>query len=499
MSHRLRKCISAALASIILLGSTPKSMAAGFTDVPTNAWYAQAAEYTAEAGLFSGVGGNLFAPDVPMSRAMFVTVLAQHCGNYADAKRFYNMQAPEPFQDVFAGAWYGEAVSWANCAKLVSGKTPETFAPNDAVTRQEAAVFLYTYAQRTGNDLSHTGTSLAQFTDAPFTAAWARDAMDWAVEHHLFSGLPDGTLSPGKTLTRAEAAVVFWQARKVLTSNHIAYPMTDTAAALGFTADTYPRLDGASSLIGRIHEAMFGSLDPNSYSGLAASYQKLAAGEVDLLLVPDAPEDVLQLANGIDLEAVELARTGLVFYTFSENSADSLTVEQLRSIYRENAVENWSEIGGPDKPLAAIATSRETDSDRYQLDRMILQGSALAPEIEANNLVDENRKVLYFAALGHTFTDGPFGQGAYCLGYDVFHADQNRADLPKDSLKSLKIEGIAPTDETIANGSYPLTYSLYAVTRADLPEDHPARKLIIWLQTAEGRKYLASSEMVTVW
>lgn len=52
----------------------------------------------------------------------------------------------------------------------------------------------------------------------------------------------------------------------------------------------------------------------------------------------------------------------------------------------------------------------------------------------------------------------------------------------------MSINGVYPTDETIANGSYPLSKIVYAITRKDVPEDSNVRELISWLLTSEGQK-----------
>ena len=113
-------------------------------------------------------------------------------------------------------------------------------------------------------------------------------------------------------------------------------------------------------------------------------------------------------------------------------------------------------------------------------------------------MVEENRQVLYFTALAHTFPqgDGPFSRNAYCLGYDGFAASQNRPDIPQDSVKALKVDGVSPTEETIADGSYPLAYRVQAVLPAGLPQEHPARKLAAWLQTEEGHVLLRNAGLV---
>ena len=51
----------------------------------------------------------------------------------------------------------------------------------------------------------------------------------------------------------------------------------------------------------------------------------------------------------------------------------------------------------------------------------------------------------------------------------------------------LSFEGVAPTDNNIADGSYPLADAYYAVVRSDLPQEHSARNIIKWLESDEGK------------
>lgn len=58
----------------------------------------------------------------------------------------------------------------------------------------------------------------------------------------------------------------------------------------------------------------------------------------------------------------------------------------------------------------------------------------------------------------------------------------------KDNVKFLSINGVEPSDATIADGSYPLTKTVYAIYRKGEPEDSNAKKLVKWLKTEEGQK-----------
>ena len=59
--------------------------------------------------------------------------------------------------------------------------------------------------------------------------------------------------------------------------------------------------------------------------------------------------------------------------------------------------------------------------------------------------------------------------------------------LGENELKLLEINGVYPTDETIADGSYPLSGYNYAVVRADEPKDSPARRMVDFLLSEGGQ------------
>ncbi len=483
MRSKGRQAVAACLAGLLLAGTGPHSLAAEkFADVPQNAWYASAVDYVSEAGLFAGVGGGKFAPHAPMSRAMLVTVLSQRSGGAEEFQKYYNVTAPA-WGDIPDGSWHEMPVKWAKYAGLISGRGQGLFAPDDSVTRQEAAVILYQYARATGHEVSHSGRGLDRFPDRESAAPWAREALCWAAESQLLAGLPDGSLQPGGILTRAQGAVVLRRLEAVAPGKQVTYPMTETADALGVTAENYPQVAGGSlTLQTELYRAMYGDvLPPEGRLGpasAAGAWQALANGEAELILVPHSPEDVEALAGDMDLERVELGRSALVFYTCGENTASGLTLEQAKDIYQGSLI-SWQALGGPERPLVVLDSDRAQDDSRLQLERLILQGgpvSAPAQMAEGN--------MLRLAAWAQNPED------AYNLGFGRFHASLDFPDIPAGSLKPLAFEGVSPTGETVADGSYPLGYSYYAVYRGDLPEGHPVRGLVSWLQSQEGKGIL---------
>lgn len=174
-----------------------------FGDVKESAWYADAVDFTAGRGLFSGVGGGNFAPDETLSRGMVVTVL--YALEEAGAQKTEGL-----FSDVAGDAWYAQGTAWAVKSGIVSGYGDGQFGPDDAITREQLALMLYRYAQYMKLSTG-AGASLNAFGDKEAVSSWAQQAMSWAVSAGILGGTPEGNLNPGGTATRAEAAVMVSQ------------------------------------------------------------------------------------------------------------------------------------------------------------------------------------------------------------------------------------------------------------------------------------------------
>lgn len=104
-----------------------------------------------------------------MSRGMLVTVLHRLEGSPAP-------QQSAGFTDVADGAWYYDAVCWANENNIVNGISGTEFAPDQALTRQTLATILYRYAKTIGLATGEKD-SLESFADGADTADWAKEAM----------------------------------------------------------------------------------------------------------------------------------------------------------------------------------------------------------------------------------------------------------------------------------------------------------------------------------
>lgn len=177
-----------------------ETVKADFADVAADAWYADAVQYVYENGMMSGTSETTFSPDLTTTRGMIVTILYR-------LENEPTVTGTTAFTDVAADQYYANAVAWAAQNGIVSGIDATTFAPNNAITREQMAAILYRYAQFKGCDVS-AKADLSVYTDAAQVSTYATDAMAWANGAQLITGTSQATLTPAGNATRAQVATI---------------------------------------------------------------------------------------------------------------------------------------------------------------------------------------------------------------------------------------------------------------------------------------------------
>ena len=165
----------------VLVSLSAKVAEPVFYDVKEETWYAQAVRFTAANGLFAGIEEHVFAPDIPMTRAMLVTVLARL----------------EGVDTTTGSTWYEAGRQWA----MENGISDGTNMDNP-LTREQLATMLWRYAGEPA------ASSLSGYADAAGVSDWAAQAMAWCVEQGIIGGTTATTLSPQTQATRAQVATI---------------------------------------------------------------------------------------------------------------------------------------------------------------------------------------------------------------------------------------------------------------------------------------------------
>ncbi len=171
-----------------------------FSDVYPDMWFTDGIDFAYKNGLMIGANSTEFLPDVPTTRAMFVTVLYRLAGEPETSSKCQ-------FGDVLSGSYYEKAVTWAAASGIVNGCGAAQFKPDDIVTREQLITILYNYAKFKGIDVAPRG-NLSKYTDRDKVSEYATEAMSWANAAGVVVGTSPITLSPQGDATRAQVAVI---------------------------------------------------------------------------------------------------------------------------------------------------------------------------------------------------------------------------------------------------------------------------------------------------
>ena len=168
-----------------------------FSDVPADAYYADAVAWAVENGVTNGVSDTAFGPDVSCTRAQMVTFLWRAAGSPKP------VTAVNPFADVSASAYYYDAVLWAVENGVTNGTSDTAFSPDATVTRGQSMTFIW---RANGSPAVGSGS----FSDVPADAYYT-DAVAWAVENGITNGISATAFGPDNACTRAQIVTFLYR------------------------------------------------------------------------------------------------------------------------------------------------------------------------------------------------------------------------------------------------------------------------------------------------
>jgi phosphate transport system substrate-binding protein len=247
------------------------------------------------------------------------------------------------------------------------------------------------------------------------------------------------------------------------------------------------RVDG-SSTVGPLTEAaaeFFQEENPDvrvtvGISGTGGGFEKFCAGETDISdasrqIEPD--EEEVCATAGIEWAEVQVALDGIAVVVNPENDwADSLTVEQLKTIWNEGStIDNWNQVDPsfPDVPLELFGPG--TDSGTFDYFTDAINGEEGVSRTDYQATEDDNVAVQGVA--------GSKGGMAY---FGLSYYEQNT-----DKLKVVAVDGgggpVVPSRETVQSGDYtPLSRPLFIYpAKASLERPEVAAFVEFYLANAD--------------
>lgn len=350
----------------------------GFKDVSEKDWFCDDVAYVVENGLFKGETSTTFAPNKGMDRGMIATVLYRLAGNP-------EVEEAASFDDVAADAYYAPAVAWAKKAGVINGTSDKTFSPKDLVTREQIVSLMYRFYTEYKGVGAANAAELKDYSDAASVAAFAVDAMKWAVGNGIING-SDGKLDPKGTATRAQVAAIIARFAK------FAEAEAEAARRAGIRIVCM-----APSMVECVYALGYGDciVGWSAYTDYPVAAQE-TTGYLPYqyyydINTPDFDVDMeLGKKDCVDLEGNVLegvrkqVATVSKFYDYNEEILDGLNATVIFCEGTEQA--DWGEYLNNEKGIPTYCYTPESIDDIY--DMMIEMGEILGCKEYAQELVD---------------------------------------------------------------------------------------------------------------
>lgn len=274
------------------------------------------------------------------------------------------------------------------------------------------------------------------------------------------------------------------QAKSVEVSEYLPFDAESKIAAVDSAvklSDKPPVIDGAAGLF-PVYSAFVHAVYPESsvhydgerftqesamqYTNTRGAYQAIAEGTIDIAVCVKPSDAQLAYAKeqGADLDFIPLGYDAFVFLVNGSNPVENLSCQQVRDIYA-GKLHTWSQVGG--KHLPIDAKQRNPGSGSQSAMESFMDGQ----DMHAN----------------------PFGFLGSAIGYSFRYYVSDL--VGNGGVKMLSLDGVSPTPAHIADGSYPVVSSFFAVY--DRHNTHPDLPVLLeWMQSDEAQKIIADTGFI---
>ena len=262
--------------------------------------------------------------------------------------------------------------------------------------------------------------------------------------------------------------------KKMITMMMVAVLALSMLAGCGKTTGSVTT-DGSTSMekvIGALGEAF------QNDTGISFTYNPTVSGS-GIKAVQEGRCDIGLSSRDLKAEEKEaglggivLAYDGIAIIVHPENPVSDLSLETIAKIYT-GEITNWSEVGGNDVEIVLIG--REA-------------GSGTRDGFES--ITDTEDACQYrqeLTSTGDVITTVSQNPGA--IGYASVAS-------VKDTVKALTVDGVAPTEETIKDGSYVVQRPFVLVTKTDTPLSDAAFKFFTYITSAEACDIISTAGVV---
>ncbi len=172
-----------------------------------------------------------------------------------------------------------------------------------------------------------------------------------------------------------------------------------------------------------------------------------------------------------------IALDAVVAITHPGNPVTNLSLTQIRQLYL-GRIKNWSELGGKDMPINLYSIAAPLDGIEQSVRALLFKSP--------NQRIAAPRLYMNTSKLEEGVAIDPAGLGLSSLS----NAYANKG------VKMLAVEGVNPSTQSIANGSYPLYNTLYVVHRQDNPNAEAVTAFLDFLRSAHAGDVMRKHQLV---
>ena len=304
---------------------------------------------------------------------------------------------------------------------------------------------------------------------------------------------------------------------------------TDSPYIDGLSIDNYPIIDGSTStlplnrviacqLLGLNYEwqenisspsSSTWSIEPKIKGSLKQKFDKRVLSSqthksfinlidnkvnIDLTARSMSPDEKeYATSKGVSLIETPIALDAFIFIVNPKNPVIGLTTQNIQDIYTGKKT-NWSDFGivlfpnNPEYSAIHPFIRNQNSGSQELMDLLIMK------DLDYINLPIYKENLIFTMA---GLIDGIAGD-PFALGYTVYYYNEFIIRPNKSYLKTIAIDGVMPTEETISNRLYPYTTEVYAVIRSDTDKSSMTYKIYEWLQTPTGKTAISNSGYIPV-
>ena len=270
----------------------------------------------------------------------------------------------------------------------------------------------------------------------------------------LVTGCGDGKDKPAET------------GPKVSTTDEGTKPSGENTLSIDGSTTVYPIVSAMAEDFGKANP---GTKPVVNKAGTGSGFQKFSRGEIDIATASrpiEAKEEATLKEKGIEYIEIPIAYDGVSVIVNPENKwFDAATTEELKKAWSEgSAVKTWADIrsGLPSDKITFYGPTDNHGTYEYFTEAINGKKNSIRKEYQPN----QEYTAIVSAVAGDK-------NGIAFVGYNYFAEN-------KDKIKAVTVNGVSPSETTIADGTYkPLSRPLFIYVNKERMTKKTSVKLFV--------------------